>query len=152
MRPCGKLDTYEAVGMTVGDLLGLPLIPARPYALAIGKKFQKLEASIAAELKKVAKRKGDVEAAQAVVLRKVVTLDIPTRAEYVAAARDLARASSTSAPAPPPTVAPPPEPFHLRWWKAHGFADEKSLLEWNVESHVSDSHLLRSPMVAPANW
>lgn len=66
------------------------------------------------------------------MLRKVVTLDIPTRAECVAAARDLARVSSTSVPAPPPTVAPPPEPFHVRWRKAHGFDDEKSLLEWKA--------------------
>ena len=43
--------------MVVGDLHGLPLIPARPHGLAIGKKLQKLQAAIAGDLKKAAKRK-----------------------------------------------------------------------------------------------
>ena len=40
-RPCGVLDRYEAVGMLIGDALGLPLLPQRPHALNAGTDAQK---------------------------------------------------------------------------------------------------------------
>ena len=40
-RPCGILDRYEAVGMLIGDALGLPLMPRRPQGLAVGNKARK---------------------------------------------------------------------------------------------------------------
>ena len=124
VRPCGKVDTYEAAGMVVGDLHGLPLIPARPHALAIGKKLQKLPAVIAADLKKAAKRK-EPERAQQDVLNKPVKVELPTREECIAAARAASRAAKR-APAPiKPTLHEPPPSLSVaasRWLKDHGFA------------------------------
>ena len=39
-RPCGLLDKYEAVGMLIGDAVGLPLLPAGPNGPAhrVGKR------------------------------------------------------------------------------------------------------------------
>ena len=126
VRPCGKLDTYEAAGMVVGDLHGLPLIPARPHGLAIGKKLQKLPATIAADLKKADKRK-DPEAARADVLTKPVKVELPTREECIAAARAAARESKRArAPEQPAPEQPAPEPSlslaASRWLRDHGFA------------------------------
>ena len=49
-RPCGLLDKYGAVGMLIGDVLGLPLMP---WVLAepIGKAAAKLPKEIAGEVK-----------------------------------------------------------------------------------------------------
>ena len=128
VRPCGKVDTYEAAGMVVGDLHDLPLIPARPYALAIGKKLQKLSVPLAADLKKADKRK-DPEAARADVLTKLVKVDLPTREECIAAARAAARESKrTRAREQPVPEQSAPEPLSSlsvaasRWLKDHGFA------------------------------
>ena len=72
-RPCGQLDRYEAVGMLIGDALGLPLLPQRPHALNVGNDAQKRSREIPAETekaKKAARRRGeDAEAAAADVLR-----------------------------------------------------------------------------------
>ena len=37
-RPCGLLDQYEAVGMLIGDVVGMLLVPAGPIARAVGLK------------------------------------------------------------------------------------------------------------------
>ena len=65
--------------MVVGDLHGLPLIPARPHGLAIGKKLQKLQAAIAGDLKKAAKRKDSEKALSREHGVTVPTLSIPRR-------------------------------------------------------------------------
>lgn len=49
-RPCGVLDRYEAVGMLIGDCVGLPRMPARPYALRVGREARKKEQAIPAEM------------------------------------------------------------------------------------------------------
>jgi hypothetical protein len=126
VRPCGKLDRYEAAGMVVGDLHGLPLIPARPHGLAIGKKLQKLPATIAADLKKAAKRK-DSEKAEAEVLNKPVKVELPTREECIAYARAaLQKPKRARAPEQPAPEQPASEPSvslaASRWLKDHGFA------------------------------
>ena len=51
-RPCGVLDRYEAIGMLVGDALGLPLMPRRPYGLAVGNKVRKVIKEIPSETEK----------------------------------------------------------------------------------------------------
>ena len=124
VRPCGTLDTYEAAGMVVGDLHGLPLIPARPHGLAIGKKLQKLQAAIAGDLKKAAKRK-DSEKAKAEVLSKPVKVELPTREECIAYARAASQKRKRAREQPAPEQ-PAPEPSlslaASRWLKDHGFA------------------------------
>ena len=37
-RPCDLLDEYEAVGMLIGDVVGMPLVPAGLIARAVGVK------------------------------------------------------------------------------------------------------------------
>ena len=106
MRPCGKLDRYEAVGQLIGDALGLPLVPQRPYALAMGNKAQKLEKEkLPGEMekaKKAARKKHeDAEEAAAAVLLQTVTMTLPTPEQCTA---------GTAAPVPTPEPAPAPEP------------------------------------------
>ena len=88
-RPCGVLDRYEAVGMLIGDAVGLPLVPKRPHALAVGNKARKVVKEIPGETekaRKAAKRRGeDAAAAAAAVLRQPVELPLPTAAECTAA-------------------------------------------------------------------
>ena len=120
-RPCGKLDRYEAVGILIGDALGLPLVPPRPQGIAIGKKAKKLKDMISAEVEKekraMQRSGGDVSGAAAVVLRRVVALPLPTAEECLAgasAALDPAplptELSPTESPPLPPAPTPPPPP------------------------------------------
>jgi hypothetical protein len=103
-RPCGKLDRYEAVGMLIGDVLGLPLVPARPFALALGKKAKARCSEIPDETKKAkvkAKARhdcADPAKAAADVLLVRVKLPLPTAEQC------------TTAPAPEPALEPVPEP------------------------------------------
>jgi hypothetical protein len=87
-RPCGLLDRYEAVGMLIGDALGLPLMPRRPHALAVGNRARKINPTIAAEMEKArkkARRRGEDEsAAAAAALREPVALPLPTAEECTA--------------------------------------------------------------------
>ena len=116
-RPCGMLDRYEAVGMLIGDALGLPLIPARPQGLAVGKRARKLEQTIPAETdkqKKADKRRGeDGSGAAATVLCREVKLPLPTAQECLASAPAEPKVTPDPAPsmtAPPPTAPPPTVP------------------------------------------
>ena len=116
-RPCGMLDRYEAVGMLIGDALGLPLIPARPQELAVGKRARKLEQTIPAETdkqKKADKRRGeDGSGAAATVLCREVKLPLPTAQECLASAPAEPKVTPDPAPsmtAPPPTAPPPTVP------------------------------------------
>ena len=115
-RPCGLLCKLGAAGMLIGDVLGLPLVPWE-LAEPIGKAAAKIVGKIA-ELKKAARKKAnrrgtDPEAAANAVLRRRVTLPLPTADEIKAAARRLARAARSAPPAapePPPAEPPPPAP------------------------------------------
>lgn len=109
VRPCGKLDRYAAVGMLIGDALGRPLMPARPFALAIGKKVQKEIKEIPAlqsKARKTAARRGLCpEAAAAAVLCQPVKLTIPSAADCTAPL-----APALDAPAEPASAPPEPAP------------------------------------------
>ena len=119
-RPCGLLDKYEAVGMLVGDVIGLPLVPSKA-AQTFGRDAKKLISKVP-EMKKAAKRaakrKGEAEAeAVEAMLDAAVNLPLPSAAECVAAARARDRASrrdgkrqKPASAAPPPEPAPPPSP------------------------------------------
>ena len=116
-RPCGVLDRYEAVGMLIGDALGLPLMPARPQGLAVGKRARKLEQTISAETdkqKKADKRRGeDGSGAAAAALSREVKLPLPTAQECLASAPAEPEVTHDPAPlptAPPPTTPPPTAP------------------------------------------
>ena len=126
-RPCGVLDRYEAVGMLIGDALGLPLMLARPHGLKVGREAQKKNKEIAPEterVKKALKRRGESPSlALPAVLRQVVRLPLPSAAECVAAPVPAPDSSSLLifAPLPPPTpmseysddITPPPPPSNL---------------------------------------
>ena len=138
-RPCGVLDRYEAVGMLIGDALGLPLMPRRPHALNAGTDAQKRNKEIPAEqekARKAARRKGeDPAAAAAAVLRQTVKLRLPSAEQCTAAPapeqpaeaapplHDGAPALEPGAPAlelppaPPPAPASESEPAWLRQWR-----------------------------------
>ena len=110
-RPCGLLCRYSAVGMLIGDVLGLPQMP---WTLAepIGKAAAKLKKEIA-EAQKKAKKKakrngGDAEAAASAFLRGGVSLPLPSRDEIKAEMRRLAKLAHP--PEPPPAPKPPPAP------------------------------------------
>ena len=109
-RPCGLLDTYDAVGMIICDVLGLRIIPwilAKP----IGKAAAKLPAQVSGEMKKAKKaaaRKGEnVEEAAAGVLCRAVRLPIPSVVEIAKAWQELSKAAAK------PPAADPPEPKPL---------------------------------------
>ena len=122
-RPCGLLDTYDAVGMLICDVLGLPILP---WSLAkpIGKAAVKLPAQVSGEIKKAKKaaaRKGEnVEEAAAGVLRRHVVLKLPTATEIARVWREIEKAAQRSSiakqrPAEQPAADPPnlpnlPEP------------------------------------------
>lgn len=114
-RPCGLLDKYGAMGMLLGDVLGLPLMP---WALAepVGKAAAKLPGELSAEIKKARKAAArcgaDPRAAAAAVLRRRVKLPLPTAAEIAKKTRQIAKAAQQQAapPEPPPPEPPPPEP------------------------------------------
>ena len=109
-RPCGLLDKRSAYSMLICDVHGLPVLP---YTLAepIGKVAVTREKEIAGEkskAKKKAKRNGaDPEKAAADVLRRPVTLKLPTRAEIAAAWRRLMDADAQPPAAGPPAAGPP---------------------------------------------
>ena len=107
-RPCGLLDKYGAAGMLIADVHGLLLVPWE-LAEPIGKQASKLVKEIAGEVKKAkkaAKRRGtDVEAAAAAVLRRQVTLPLPSAGAIKAAVRRFAKAAHP--PLPPPEPEPP---------------------------------------------
>ena len=115
-RPCGLLCQRGAMGMLIGDALGLPLLP---WVLSepVGKAALKHRDAIANEKKKARKKakrhSADPEAAAAAVLRRQVTLPLPTADEIKAAWRRIARAARSQEPPPPqplPEPAPEPEP------------------------------------------
>ena len=116
VRPCGKLDRYEAIGMIIGDCLGLPLMPARPQGLAVGKRAIKENGKVPAMMDKArsaARRRGeDTAAAAAAVLREAVTtLPLPSVAECIATpAAPTPEPPEPAAPEPAPAPAPLPEP------------------------------------------
>ena len=96
-RPCGLLDRRGAVGMLIGDVLGLPLMP---WVLAepVGKDAYKLKDKIAGEVsrtkKKAQRKRADAEAAAAAVLHtRVTTLPLPSASEIKAAWRRIAKAA-----------------------------------------------------------
>ena len=119
-RPCGLLDQYGAGGMLIADVHGLPLLPWE-LAEPIGKAAAKFKKEIAEKqklAKKKAKRRGaDAEAAAAAVLRRRVTIALPSADEVKAAWRRIARAQAPepppspqpAAPEPPAAAVPPPE-------------------------------------------
>ena len=123
-RPCGLLCQLGAAGMLICDVLGLPLVPwalAEPIGKAAAKAVGKI-ADAKKKAKKGAKRRGaDVEAAAAAVLRRRVTLPVPSAQDIKAAWRRLKRAeqpelATVPEPAPeptpePPVTPPPPEPL-----------------------------------------
>ena len=110
-RPCGLLDQYEAVGMLIGDVVGMLLVPAGPIARAVGLKAFKNKEKIAAEVTKVrlaARRKGlDLAAAEAAVLGQAVQLPLPSAAERATAMRAQQPKPPSPAPTPDPTPAEP---------------------------------------------
>ena len=97
---------HEAAGMLIGDAIGLPLMPQRPWGLKVGREAQKKTREIPAETekaKKAAKRRGeDAAAAAADVLRCTVKLPLPSAEECAAVL--------APAPAVPQPPAPPPMP------------------------------------------
>ena len=116
-RPCGLLCQRGAMGMLIGDVLGLPLLP---WVLAepVGKAALKHRDAIVNEKKKAKKkakrRSADTEAATAAVLRRQVTLPLPTAEEIKAAWRRISRAARSQESPPPlapePAAEPEPEP------------------------------------------
>ena len=103
-RPCGLLDKYDAAGMLICDVIGLPL-PYWTLAKPIGKAAAKLPAKIAAAQGKEKKRAGragkDPAEAAAAVLRWRVALELPTAADIAAAWKQLGKEA-----AKPPAAAP----------------------------------------------
>ena len=113
VRPCGVLDTYEAVCLLISEVVGWPQIRG-PRAQKFGLKALKLNNAIAGEqgkARKAARRKGgDAEAAAADVLRLPVKLTLPPEQE--AAVADAAPAAAPAAAPPAVSTAPPPPPMH----------------------------------------
>ena len=111
-RPCGLLNQYEAVGMLIGDILGLPLVPP-DKAERVGKVVQLLIKAFPAEVKKTRRKaahKGDLRqqaAAESLVLCRAVDLPLPSAEECAAAAAARKRAKQ---PKPQPEPAPPAAP------------------------------------------
>ena len=146
-RPCGLLDQYEAVGMLIGDVLGMPLIPAGELARAVGFKAFKMNGKIATEVgkaKKAAARKGaDPTRAEADVLGTAVHLPLPSAAEC-AAARARGRARKHPRPAsaapPPPEPAPPPSP-----------SPPPGLDEWGTKRWLEDRQRAKQKLAAWSN-
>ena len=122
VRPCGVLDTYEAVSMLLCEVVGWPFFRG-PRAQKLGLKALKKKNEIAGEqgkARKAARRKGgDAEAAATAVLRLPAKLTLPPEEATATAA-----APSAAMPTPmheysddiaPPTAAepvavPPPPP------------------------------------------
>jgi hypothetical protein len=126
-RPCGLLDKYDAMGMLICDVIGLPL-PPWTLAKPVGKAAAKLKEKIGGEQSKEKKRAGragqDPAEAAAAVLRRRVALELPAAADIAAAWKQLhkeaaqppapapAAAPEPSAPEPAPMPAPTPTPLH----------------------------------------
>ena len=128
VRPCGKLDTYEAVSMLICEVVGWPFFSG-PRAQKLGLNALKKKKEIASEQAKAraaARRKGqDAEAAAAAVLRQPAKLKLPPEEEAgaapapepaAAAAIEPAAAPAASAgePAPVPEDTGMPEPRPVR--------------------------------------
>ena len=103
-RPCGLLDKYDAIGLLISDVIGLPL-PPWTLAKPIGKAAAKLPAKIAGEQGKEKKRaqraRKDPAAAAAAVLRWRVALQLPTAADVAAEWKQLSKEA-----AQPPAATP----------------------------------------------
>jgi len=116
VRPCGKLDTYEAVSVLICEVVGWPFFLG-PRAQKLGLKALKLNNAIAGEqakARRAASRKGgNTAAAAADVLRLPVQLTLPPAEEAAAAAVAPASAPASAPapdPAPEPTLRPAPGP------------------------------------------
>ena len=129
-RPCGLLDRRGAVGMLIGDVLGLPLLP---WVLAepVGKAAYKLPDKIPGEIKnakKAAKRKGsDTEAAVATVLRSLVKLPLLSTDDITVAAKRTAKVAPPpplALPPQPPPPAPPPPSKPIAVYSMHEYTDD----------------------------
>ena len=109
-RPCGLLDKYDAMGMLICDVIGLPL-PPWTLAKPVGKAAAKLKEKIGGEQSKEKKRAGragqDPAEAAAAVLRRRVALELPAAADIAAAWKQLHK-EAAQPPAPAPAAAPEP--------------------------------------------
>ena len=104
LRPCGLLDKRNAMGMLIGDVLGLPLLPwwlAETIGSTAVKKRKKIS-SEKSKARKAAKCAGLVaEGAAEAVLRRPVAIKLPTADAIEAAWRQIRKAA-----APPPAANP----------------------------------------------
>ena len=112
-RPCGLLCKLGAAGMLICDVLGLPLTPwvlAEPVGKAAAKIVDEKD-KLKAEVKKAkaaAKRRGiSPQEAEAEVLRRRVSLPLPTAGEITAAWRRIEKAAARDAAAQAARAAPP---------------------------------------------
>ena len=99
-RPCGLLDTYDAVGMLICDVLGLPPVPwtlAKKIGRAAVKLPPKFSSEVKAAKKRAARAGADESKAAADVLRRVARLPIPSTAEIAEAWRELENAAQPPA-------------------------------------------------------
>jgi len=114
VRPCGKLDKYEAVAMLICEVVGWPFFRG-PRAQKLGLKALKLNKTIPGEqakARKAARKQGsDAEVAAADVLRRPAQLTLPPE-EADAAAAPAAAPAPVAAAAPAVLTAPPPPPMH----------------------------------------